>query len=310
MTVARSTLDIIGNTPVVQLRRLIGDDAATVLVKLEYFNPTGSYKDRMAKAIIEAAEARGDLTPGQTILEITGGSTGSSLAFVCAQKGYKVKLISSDAFADEKLRTMAAFGAEVILVPSDGGRVTPAFIERAVARAKEIEASEPVFRTDQFHNEDALTGYREIVTELLAQVDTPIDAFCGGIGTGGMLIGVSRAFRDLGHQVRIVGLEPASAPMLSEGHGGSHHIEGVAVVLAPPMLQLGDYDEIRTIEEDDARETARRLVREEGIFAGTSSGMNIAGAIQLAKELGPGHTVATVACDFGLKYLAGDLFQT
>jgi len=309
MAIARSTLDIVGNTPVVQLRKLVAPDAARVLVKLEYLNPTGSYKDRMAKAIIEVAEARGDLKPGTTVLEVTGGSTGSSLAFVCAQKGYPVTLVSSDAFAEEKLRTMAAFGAEVILVPSEGGKVTPAFIQRAEAKAQEIAASRPVFRTYQFTNEDALIGYRDIVVELCEQVDGPIDAFCGGIGTGGMLAGVSRAFREMGEQVRIVGLEPASAPFLTQGHGGSHHIEGVAVVPAPPILKDGDYDEVWTIEETDARKMARRMAREEGIFAGTSSGMNVAAAIRLANKLGPGHTVVTVACDFGLKYLAGDLFD-
>lgn len=309
MTAAPSTLDIVGHTPVVQLRKLVGPNAARVLVKLEYFNPTGSYKDRMAKAIIEAAEARGELQPGTTVLEVTGGSTGSSLAFVCAQKGYPVTLISSDAFAQEKLRTMVAFGAEVILVPSEGGKVTPAFIQRAEAKAQEIALSRPVYRTNQFTNEDALTGYREIVRELLDQVKGPIDGFCGGIGTGGMLAGVSRGFREMGHMVRIVGLEPASAPFLTQGHGGSHHVEGVAVVPSPPMLRADDYNEVWAIEEEEARETARRMAREEGIFAGTSSGMNVTAAIRLARELGPGHTVVTLACDFGLKYLAGDLYQ-
>jgi cysteine synthase len=309
MSIASSTLDTVGNTPAVQLTKLVGPEAAKIIVKLEYFNPTGSYKDRMAKAIIEGAEARGELQPGTTVLEVTGGSTGSSLAFVCAQKGYPITLVSSDAFAGEKLRTMSAFGAEVILVPSEGGKVTPAFIQRAEAKAQEIAASRPVFRTYQFTNEDALTGYHELAVEFQRQVDGPIDVFCGGIGTGGMLAGVSRAFREMGKHVRIIGLEPASAPFLTQGHGGSHHIEGVAVVPSPPMLRDGDYDEVWAINEDEARETARRLAREEGIFAGTSSGMNVAAAIRLAQELGPGHTVATVACDSGLKYLAGHLFE-
>jgi cysteine synthase A len=309
MAVSRSTLDVVGHTPVVQLRKLVGPDAATVLVKLEYFNPTGSYKDRMAKAIIERAEQRGDLSPGQTILEVSGGSTGSSLAFVCAQKGYPLKVVTSDAFADEKLRTMAAFGAELIMVPSENGQITPRLIERALAQASAIAETENVYRTDQFHNEDAFIGYRDIATELVQQSDEPIDAFCGGVGTAGMLVGVSRGLREHNPKMRVVALEPASSRLLSEGRAGSHRIEGVAVMLAPPLLSHGDYDDIWAIEEEEAREMTRRIAREEGIFAGTSSGMNVVAAIRLARELGPGHTVATVACDFGLKYLAGNLFE-
>jgi cysteine synthase A len=309
MAIAHSTLDIVGNTPVVQLQNLVGPDAARVVVKLEYYNPTGSYKDRMAKAIIEGAERRGELSPGQTVLEYSGGSTGSSLAFVCAQKGYRLKVVTSDAFADEKLRTMAAFGAELIVEPSDRGQITPELIERMRERTQKIAKTESVYLTDQFHNEDAFTGYGGIAAELVEQVDGPIDVFCGGVGTGGMLTGVSRALRPLSPQVRVVALEPASSPLLSEGRKGSHRIEGVAVMLAPPLLKREDYDDVLAIDESEARHTARRMAREEGIFAGTSSGMNVAAALHLARKLGPGHMVATVACDFGLKYLAGDLFD-
>lgn len=309
MPVSRSTLDIVGNTPIVQLRKVAGDDVATVLVKLEYFNPTGSYKDRMAKAIIEGAERRGDLRPGMSIVEVTGGSTGSSLAFVCAQKGYPATFVTSDAFAEEKRRTMAAFGAELVIEPSVNGQITSELIQRAIARAQDIAQGENVYWTDQFHNEDALTGYQDIVAELEQQVDAPIDAFCGGVGTGGMLAGVSRRFREQDSPPRIVALEPASSPILSEGRSGSHHIEGVGIGFAPPLLRPDDYDEVRSVDESEAREMARRMAREEGIFAGTSSGMNVTAAIRLARELGPGHVVATVACDFGLKYLAGDLYQ-
>lgn len=309
MTVSPSTLDTIGNTPIVQLRRLAGDDAARVLVKLEYFNPTGSYKDRMARAIIEGAEARGDLRPGMTVVEVTGGSTGSSLAFVCAQRGYPLKVVTSDAFAEEKLRTMAAFGAELIIEPSVNGQITGELIQRAIARAQGIAEADDAYWTDQFHNEDAIAGYRGIVAELTSQVDGPIDVFCGGVGTGGMLAGVSRALRERGGKTRVVALEPASSPILSEGRSGAHHIEGVGIGFAPPLLEPGDFDEARAIDEADARETARRMVREEGIFAGTSSGMNVTAAIRLAREVGPGHTVVTVAVDTGLKYLAGDLYE-
>jgi cysteine synthase len=309
MTAAHSTLDYVGNTPVVQLQKLAGPESATVVVKLEYFSPTGSYKDRMAKAIIEGAEARGDLQPGQTVLEVTGGSTGSSLALICAQKGYPIKLVTSDAFASEKLKTMAAFGAELIIEPSDNGQITPDLLDRMLARASKIENAQPVYRTDQFHNQDAFIGYGGIATELLAQVDEQIDVFCGAVGTAGMLMGVSRGFQEHGANVRIIALEPASSPLLSEGRMGSHRVEGMAVMLHPPLMDADAYDEVRSIEEGVARETARNMARQEGIFAGTSSGLNVAAAIQIARELGPGHTVATVACDSGLKYLDGDLYQ-
>ncbi len=308
MPVSTSTLDTIGNTPIVQLRRLAGDDTARILVKLEFFNPTGSYKDRMARAIIEGAEARGELRPGMTVVELTGGSTGSSLALVCAVKGYPLKIVTSDAFAEEKLKTMRAFGAELIIEPSEGGRITPDLIPRMIARAEAIERDEGAYRTDQFHNIDALTGYGAIAEELAGQVDGPIDAFAGGVGTAGMIVGVARGLRQRYPAIRVVGLEPASAPLLSAGTPGAHRIEGVGVGIVPPLLNEGDLDEVWPVEEDEARATARRMAREEGILAGTSSGMNVAAAIRLARELGPGRTVVTVAVDTGLKYLAGDLY--
>ena len=308
MTIARTALDTIGDTPIVQLRRLPGDDAARVLVKLESFNPTGSYKDRMARAIIEGAEARGDLTPGMTVVELTGGSTGSSLALVCAVKGYPLKIVTSDAFAEEKLKTMHAFGAELIIEPSESGQITPDLIPRMIARAEAIERDEGAYRTDQFHNTDALIGYRAIAEELAGQVDGTIDAFTGGVGTAGMIVGVARGLRERYPGVRVIGLEPASAPLLSAGTPGAHHIEGVGVGIVPPLLEEGDLDGVWPIDETEARETARRMAREEGIFAGTSSGMNVVAALRLARELGPGHTVVTVAVDTGLKYLAGDLY--
>lgn len=309
MAAVRTTLDVVGNTPIVQLQKLVGADAATVLVKLEYYNPTGSYKDRMAKAIIEGAEHRGDLRPGMSVVECTGGSTGSSLAFVCAQKGYPLRIVTSDAFAPEKLRTIAAFGGELIIESSIDGKITPDLVPRMIERARRIGDEPGVYLTDQFHNEDALVGYSEIVNQLRQQVDMPIDLFCGEVGMGGMLVGVSRAFRKAGMSTKIVALEPATSPMLSEGRTGSHHIEGVGVGVMPPLLRADDYDEVLQVEEEEARVMARRLAREEGVFAGTSSGMNVAAAIQLARQLGPGKTVATVACDFGLKYLACDLFE-
>jgi cysteine synthase A len=305
--VVDSVLKTIGNTPVVQLKRIVPPGGADVFVKLEYFNPTGSYKDRMALAMIEGAEARGALRPGMRVVEYTGGSTGSSLAMVCAIKGYPFAPLSSDAFAAEKIRTMEAFGAAVEIVPSEGGKVTPALFDRFKARIAEMNKDPTTFWTDQFHNVDALKGYRQIGVELVEQLGS-VDVFCGAVGSAGMLVGVSRAFKDAGSRTRIVALEPSSSPVLTTGKAGAHRVEGTAPGFVPPHLTKADYDEARAIDEDDARVMARRLAQEEGLFAGISTGLNVLAALQLASELKPGQRVATVAVDTGLKYLAGDLF--
>jgi len=321
-----SVLQAIGHTPVVRLRRLVEPGAADVLVKLEFFNPTGSYKDRMALAMIEGAERRGVLKPGVRVVEFTGGSTGSSLAMVCAAKGYRCVLLSSDAFSEEKLRTMRAFGAELRIVPSDGGRVTPELFDRFRAEIAILAAEPDTFWTDQFGNTDAIDGYEGIGRELIEQaggsrgaeesrgagesrgVDESIHAFCGAVGTGGMLSGVARALRRSGSHARIIALEPAASPALTEGRGGAHRIEGIATGRVPPHMAGRPYDEARAIDESEARVMAKRLACEEGLLVGTSSALNVVGALKVARELGPGKTVATVAVDTGLKYLAGDLF--
>lgn len=305
--VVSSILQAIGNTPVVKLRKLTSRTGADVLVKLEYYNPTGSYKDRMAAAMIEGAERRGDLKPGMRVTEYTGGSTGSSLALVCAMKGYPFTPVSSDAFAREKLDTMRAFGADLEIIPSENGQLTPALFRTMIGRAEELSHDPGVFWTDQFHNNDAIEGYKGIGRELLEQVGE-IAAFCAAVGTAGMLCGVSRALRSAGSRARIVALEPASCPVLTTGKNGPHRVDGIAPGFVPPHLRREDYDEARAIEESEAREMARRLAREEGIFTGTSTGMNVAAALKLAQEFQLGQIVATVAVDTGLKYLAGDLF--
>jgi cysteine synthase len=307
VNVADGILATIGHTPVVHLKRLTPPGAADVFVKLEYFNPTGSYKDRMALAMIEGAERRGALRPGMRVVEFTGGSTGSSLAMVCAVKGYSFLPLSSDAFAAEKIRTMEAFGAGVEIVPSEGGKVTPALFDKFKARIAQLKDEPGTFWTDQFHNGDALNGYRQIGVELLQQLGS-VDVFCGAVGTAGMLVGVSRALKEGGSRARIVALEPTSSPALTKGHGGAHRVEGTAPGFVPPHLTKADYDEARALDEEEARDMARRLAREEGVFAGTSTGVNVLAALQLARELGAGKRVATVAVDTGLKYLAGDLF--
>ena len=305
-----SVLQAIGNTPVVRLRKVVTPSMADVLVKLEYYNPTGSYKDRMALAMIEGAEARGDLRPGMRIVEWTGGSTGSSLAMVCAIKGYRFTPISSDGFAKEKLQTMRLFGADLEIFPAPDGKLVPELYQTMKRRAEELAKEPGTFYTDQFHNADATRGYMGIGKELVEQVGRELAAFCGGVGTAGMLVGVSRALKEAGCNARIVALEPASSPAITTGKGGPHRVEGIAAGFVPPHLQRSEYDEARTIEESAAREMARRLAKEEGIFAGMSSALNVVAALQLAQELGRGSTVATVAVDSGFKYLAGDLYQT
>jgi cysteine synthase A len=303
-----SVLNAIGRTPVLRLRKVVTPNAADVYVKLEYFNPTGSYKDRMALAMIEGAERSGKLRKGMQVIEYTGGSTGSSLAMVCAIKGYPFHPLSSDAFAQEKLDTMRAFGADLEIVPSDGGKVTPALFDRYKARIAELMKDPNTFWTDQFNNRDALDGYANIGRELVDQVGH-IDAYVGAVGSAGMLVGVSRALKQAGSKARIVALEPSTSPFLTTGKGGPHRVEGTAAGFWPPHLTKDMYDEVQVIDETDGRAMAKRVAREEGVFAGTSSGVNIVAALSLARELGPGKVVATVAVDTGLKYLAGDLYK-
>jgi cysteine synthase len=308
-SVCSSALQTIGNTPVVRLQKVVPPNSAQVLVKLEYFNPTGSYKDRMALSMIEEAEARGTLRAGMTVVEYTGGSTGSSLAFVCAVKGYLFKVVSSDAFAREKLQTMRAFGAQVTIVPSLGGQITPDLIPRMIEEARKLAQAEDTYWTNQLHNADTLKGYEHIGQELLSQVDGPIHAFCGAVGTAGMLMGVARALRGANSPAQIIALEPATSAVISTGKSGTHHVEGTGIGFVPPLLDKAYYDQARGIDEGEARHMVRRLAQEEGIFAGVSTGLNVTGALQVARELGPGHTVVTVAVDTGLKYLAGDLYE-
>ena len=309
VTIAASVLQAIGRTPLVRLVRVVPPGSAEVLVKLESINPTGSYKDRMALAMIEGAETRGALRPGMRVVEFTGGSTGSSLAMVCAAKGYRFVALSSDAFAREKLLTMTAFGAELRMIASDGGKVTPALFERFRAEIAKLAAEPDTFWTDQFHNTDALNGYADIGRELYEQADGRVDVFCGAVGTGGMLAGVARALREAGSRARIVALEPTESPAMTQGRGGAHRVEGIATGSIPPHVAARPYDDARAIDESAARDMARRLARDEGLLVGTSSGLNVAAAVHLARELGPGKVVATVAVDSGLKYLAGDLFE-
>lgn len=303
-----SVLQAIGHTPAVRLRKVIEAGMAEVVVKLEYYSPTGSYKDRMALAMIEGAEARNELRPGMRVVEYTGGSTGTSLALVCAIKGYEFTPVSSNAFAREKLQTMRLFGADLRLIHSPDGKLVPSLFREMIDTAEKMGKEANTFYTDQFNNQDSVRGYMALGAELLEQVES-MDAFCAAVGTAGMIVGVSRALRQGGSRARIVALEPASSPVITTGKGGPHRVEGTAAGFVPPHLKREEYDEARAIPEEAARAMAGRLAREEGIFAGISTGLNVVAALQLARELGAGKTVVTVAVDSGMKYLAGDLYQ-
>jgi cysteine synthase len=302
-------IDGIGGTPVVRLDRLVGEGGAEVWVKLEAANPTGSYKDRMALAMIECAERDGRLRPGQPVVEYTGGSTGSSLAFVCAVKGYPLRIVSSDAFAAEKIRTMQAFGAEVELIPSPQG-ITPELIPAMVHRAGEIAEESGGFWTNQFSNTDMLEGYRVLGEELLEQLpgSPAIDAFCSYVGTAGCFLGTTRALRAKLPALHCVVAEPAESAVLSGGEPGTHHIEGGGIGRWPPMLRPDDFDEVVAVPEAEAFAMAREAARTEGVFSGPSTGANVIAALRIARRLGPGHRVVTVQVDSGLKYLAGSVY--
>jgi cysteine synthase len=301
------SLAAIGSTPVVQVRRLVEAGMADVWVKIEAANPTGSYKDRMALAMIRGAERSGQLRPGQAVVEYTGGSTGSSLAFVCAVTGHPLYIVTSDAFADEKRRTMEAFGADVEILPSPEG-ITPELIPRMRARAAEVAASTGAFQTDQFRNTDMIEGYRRLGEELVEQIPSPIDALCAYIGTAGCFLGVTRALRAAYPSMQRIGVEPAESAVLSGRPAGTHRIEGGGVGFWPDLLDAADVDDVIAVSTDDAFAMARRAARVEGLFTGPSSGANLVAVLDVARRLGPGRTVATILVDSGLKYLSGTVF--
>ncbi|MFY9825925.1 MAG: cysteine synthase family protein [Thermoanaerobaculia bacterium] len=300
----------IGNTPLFRLEHLPEPGSAEVYVKWEGANPTGSMKDRMALSMIEGAEARGALRPGGRVVDYTGGSTGSSVAMVCAARGYRAHFVSSDAFSEEKLQTMRAFGAVVEVIPSVDRKVTPELIQAGLARVKELVAEPNTFWTDQFNNTDNRAGYHSMAQEILDALDGRFDEFIQGVGTGGSFSGNAEVFKAKVPGVRCLAIEPANSRALS-GHGpyGGHRLEGMGAGFVPSITRLDLADEIIAVTDEDAYRTARRLAHEEGLFAGISSGSNVWAALERARALGPGHRVVTILCDSGLKYLQGDLFR-
>jgi cysteine synthase A len=300
-------LGAIGGTPAVRVSRIVEPGMAEVWVKLEAANPTGSYKDRMALAMIEGAERSGRLRPGQMVVEYSGGSTGSSLAFVCSVKGYPLRIVSSDAFALEKIRTMRAFGADVELIPSPQG-ITPTLIPSMQARAAEIAAETGAYQTDQFNNADMVEGYRALGEELLEQLDGRIDAIAIYVGTAGCYLGVTRALRDRLPAIHRVAVEPSESAVLSGRPPGTHRIEGGGTGFVPPQLSLDEVDEVVTVSTAEAQAMARRAARDEGLWSGPSSGANLTAALAVARRLGGGGRVATIQVDSGLKYQSGELY--
>jgi cysteine synthase len=305
-----SMLDAIGNTPMIELRNVVPAGAARVLAKVEWANPTGSMKDRMARAAIEGAIADGRLQPGDTLVEYTAGTTGVSLAFVAAALGYRLHVVFSDAFADEKRRTMEAFGARITDVPSDRGRITEALIKAMIAKADEISSSPGHWWVDQLNNHDGVAGYTALGEEIWTQTDGSVDAFVHSVGTAHSIHGAGEVLASRRPGVRIVAVEPAESAVLSGGPTGSHKIEGIGIGFLPPLWEPDRVDEIQVVTTADAKAMARRLAREEAVFAGTSSGANVAAAIRIAERLGPGHVVVTILVDSGLRYLSTDLYAS
>jgi cysteine synthase A len=306
-SISRDVLDTIGNTPLVELRSLAPIGHARVVVKIEGANPTGSMKDRMAQAAIEAAENDGRLRPGGSVVEYTGGSTGVALALVCAAKGYRCRLVSSDAFSPEKLDHMRALGAELTIIPSERGRMTKELFESMIAKAAEYASEKDAFFTDQLRNTDMSRGYHAMGEELFSQGGR-IDVFVHSVGTAHSLAGVGEILRGHHAGVRIVAVEPAESPILSEGRTGGHRIEGIGIGFIPPLWQRRLADDILSVSSEDAYVMARRLAQREGIFAGASTGANVCAALRIARDLPPDATVATLAVDTGLKYLSTELY--
>jgi cysteine synthase A len=303
-------LDAIGNTSMVRLRKLVPPNCADIFVKLEWENPTGSMKDRMALAVISRAEEDGRLRPGDTVVEYTGGSTGTSLALVCAARGYRLRIVTSDAFSREKRDHMAALGAELTLVPSDGGLTTRKLILDMIEAARKLSQEPHTYWIDQLNNQDSIAGYYSLGEEIWSQTKGEIDAFVHSAGAAASSRGVATVLRRHKPSVEVVVVEPAESSVLSGGRAGAHRIEGIGIGRTPPLWEPTLVNDILPVSTDDAEDMSRRLTREEALFAGTSSGANVVAAIKVAERLGPGAKVVTLMVDSGLKYLSTDVYKS
>ena len=302
-------LNAIGNTPIVQLRKVVPPGCADIFVKLEGQNPTGSMKDRMARAVISRAEEDGRLKPGYTVVEYTGGSTGTSLAFVCAAKGYPIQIISSDAFSKEKRDHMVALGAELTLIASDGGRATKRLFLDMIEATRKISEKPNTYWVNQLNNPDTIVGYYALADEIWNQTKGGVDAFVQAVGTAASSRGVATVLKRNNANVKIVAVEPTESSVLLGSSPGAHGIEGIGIGSTPPLFEPSLIDEIIAVSTKEAEEMARRLAREEAVFGGTSSGANVVAALKVAEELGPGRKVVTLIIDSGLKYLSTEVYR-
>src|SRR5687767_15871647 len=299
----------IGNTSMVRLRKVVPPGCGDIFVKLEWENPTGSLKDRMARAVISRAEADGRLKPGDTVIEYTGGSTGTSLALVCAAMGYPIHLVSTDAFSREKLDHMAALGAELTLVPSEGGLTTRKLILDMIEAARSLSQEPNTCWTDQLNNHDSIEGYYPLAEEIWSQTAGKVDAFVHCVGTAASTRGVATVLKRHKPGVRIAVVEPVESSVLSGGQPGPHKIEGVGIGAIPPLWEPRLVEEVLPVSSAAAKEKGRRPATEEALFAGTSSGANVVAAIRIGERLGPDATVVTLMADSGLKYLSTDVYR-
>jgi cysteine synthase A len=304
----RNTLDAIGDTPMVDLPSMRPDEGASISVKWEGANPTGSLKDRMALAMIEKARERGDLQPGEPVVEFTGGSTGSSLAFVCAVLDHPLHVVTADCVAEEKIASMRALGARLEVVETPDGTSYDGLFGDLRERAEAVKSETGAYFTDQFANDDQLDGYGALGREILNE-RPDVDEFVMIVGTGGSAMGVSQTLREQGSDARVTVVEPAESPAVSDGSTGAHSVQGTAIVGSPPLVDEDLYDGVRTLPTEEGIDCVQQLASEDGLLVGTSTGMNVAAARRIAAERDPDDTVVTVACDTGLKYLSDGLYE-
>jgi cysteine synthase len=298
----------IGNTPLVRLQRVVPGGCAQIFAKLEFANPTGSMKDRVARAIVDGAVAKGLIRPGSTVVEYSAGTTGISLAFVCAAEGYGLHVVFSDAFSEEKRRTMKAFGAEITEVPSHGKGITEELIREMISTSERISQRPNHWWSDQLRNHDAIAGYHPLGEEIWKQTGGKVDAFVQVVGTAHSIHGVTQALWKHDPRIHITAVEPAESAVLSGGPSGSHHIEGIGIGFVPPLWEPSLVNELVRVPTWEAQAMARRLAREEGLFVGTSSGANVVASLEVGQRLGPDARVVTLMVDSGLRYLSTDLF--
>lgn len=308
-SIKHSILENIGNTSLLQLQNIVPDDHGKILLKIESENPTGSMKDRMALAMVEEAEKDGRLKKGGRVIEYTGGSTGVSLSLICSVKGYPLDIVTSDAFSSEKLNHMEALGANLTVIKSDSGGMDEKLTRDMIEAARLIQEEKGGYWTDQLNNVDVLPHYHKMAKEIWDQTEGKVDAFVQSVGTAGSLRGITEGLKKFNPDIQAIAVEPSESPVLSGGQEGAHKIDGIGAGFIVPLWKPELFSQIEQVSTEESIEMARRLAREEGIFAGTSTGANLVAALRIAKELGPDATVVTVMADTGMKYLSTKLYK-